>query len=253
MKVKYYDLESKRVFITGGGSGIGASIVEHFCEQGSEVYFIDINEDESKKLIEDIKNKNYILPTFIKCDLLNIKELQKTIADIISEKGPIDILINNAANDTRHKIDDVTEEYWDERMNVNLRHFFFTVQSVKKSMIDKGGGASINMGSTSWMVGQGGMAAYTAAKSGVVGLTRSFARDLGEFNIRVNSVVPGWVMTQRQMDLWLNDESEKELMKRQCLKEKLMPKELAQAVLFFSSEQSSGCTNQSYVVDKGWL
>ena len=138
-------------------------------------------------------------------------------------------------------------------MNVNLRHFFFTVQSVKKSMIDNGGGAIINMGSTSWMVGQGGMAAYTAAKSGVVGLTRSFARDLGEFNIRVNSVVPGWVMTQRQMDLWLNDESEKELMKRQCLKEKLMPKELAQAVLFFSSQQSSGCTNQSYVVDKGWL
>jgi len=253
MKVKYYDLESKRVFITGGGSGIGASIVEHFCEQGSEVYFIDINEDESKKLIEDIKNKNYSLPTFIKCDLLNIKELQKTISDIISNKGPIDILINNAANDTRHKIDDVTEEYWNERINVNLRHFFFTVQSVKKSMIDNGGGAIINMGSTSWMVGQGGMAAYTAAKSGVVGLSRSFARDLGEFNIRVNSVVPGWVMTQRQIDLWLNDESEKELMKRQCLKEKLMPHELAQAVLFFSSEQSSGCTNQSYIVDKGWL
>ena len=253
MKVKYYDLKNKRVFVTGGGSGIGASIVEHFCEQGSEVYFIDINEDESKKLIEDIKNKNYSLPTFIKCDLLNIKELQKTIADIISNKGPIDILINNAANDTRHKIDDVTEEYWNERINVNLRHFFFTVQSVKKSMIDNGGGAIINMGSTSWMVGQGGMAAYTAAKSGVVGLSRSFARDLGEFNIRVNSVVPGWVMTQRQIDLWLNDESEKELMKRQCLKEKLMPHELAQAVLFFSSEQSSGCTNQSYVVDKGWL
>jgi NAD(P)-dependent dehydrogenase (short-subunit alcohol dehydrogenase family) len=253
VKVKYYDLEKKRVFITGGGSGIGASIVEHFCEQGSEVYFIDINEDESKKLIEEIKNKNYSLPTYIKCDLLNIKELQKTIADIISNKGPIDILINNAANDTRHNIDDVTEEYWNERMNVNLRHFFFSVQSVKKSMIDNGGGAIINMGSTSWMVGQGGMAAYTAAKSGVVGLTRSFARDLGEFNIRVNSVVPGWVMTQRQIDLWLNDESEKELMKRQCLKEKLMPKELAQAVLFFSSEQSSGCTNQSYVVDKGWL
>jgi NAD(P)-dependent dehydrogenase (short-subunit alcohol dehydrogenase family) len=253
MKVKYYDLESKRVFITGGGSGIGASIVEHFCEQGSEVYFIDINEDESKKLIEDIKNKNYSLPTFIKCDLLNIKELQKTISDIISDKGPIDILINNAANDTRHKIDDVTEEYWNERMNVNLRHFFFTVQSVKKSMIDNGGGAIINMGSTSWMIGQGGMAAYTAAKSGVVGLTRSFARDLGEFKIRVNSVVPGWVMTKRQIDLWLNDESEKELMQRQCLKEKLMPKELAQAVLFFSSDQSSGCTNQSYVVDKGWL
>ena len=253
MKVKYYDLENKRVFITGWGSGIGASIVEHFCEKASEVYFIDINISESEKLIENIKNKKYAIPTFIECDLQNIKQLQKIIADIIDQKGPIDILINNAANDTRHKIDDVTEEYWNERINVNLRHFFFTVQSVKKSMIDNGGGAIINMGSTSWMVGQGGMAAYTAAKSGVVGLSRSFARDLGEFNIRVNSVVPGWVMTQRQIDLWLNDESEKELMKRQCLKEKLMPHELAQAVLFFSSEQSSGCTNQSYVVDKGWL
>ena len=181
-------------------------------------------------------------------DTKNIQDLSNHL-----KNEPIDILINNAANDTRHKIDDVTEEYWNERMNVNLRHFFFTVQSVKNSMIDNGGGAIINMGSTSWMVGQGGMAAYTAAKSGVVGLSRSFARDLGEFNIRVNSVVPGWVMTQRQIDLWLNDESEKELMKRQCLKEKLMPHELAQAVLFFSSEQSSGCTNQSYIVDKGWL
>ena len=185
--------------------------------------------------------------------MLNIKQLQKTIADIIDQKGPIDILINNAANDTRHKIDDVTEEYWNERINVNLRHYFFTVQSVKKSMIENKGGVIVNMGSASWMVGQSGMAAYTAAKSGVVGLTRSFARDLGEFNIWVNSVVPGWVLTQRQIDMWLNEESEKDLMKNQCLKEKLMPHELAQTVLFFSSEQSSGCTNQSYIVDKGWL
>ena len=183
MNVKYNDLENKRVFITGGGSGIGASIVEHFCAQGSEVYFIDINVSESKKLIDEIKKKNFSIPTFIECDLLNIKQLQQTISNIIKEKGPINILINNAANDTRHKIDEVTEEYWNERMNVNLRHFFFTVQSVKKSMIENGGGSIINMGSTSWMIGQGGMAAYTAAKSGVVGLTRSFARDLGEFKI----------------------------------------------------------------------
>ena len=253
MKVKYFDLENKRVFITGGGSGIGASIVEHFCEQGSEVYFVDINVEESKKLVDEMKNKKFKEPTFIECDLINIKLLQETILKIITEKGPINILINNAANDTRHKIDDVTVEYWDERINVNLRHFFFTVQAVKKSMIDNNGGVIINMGSTSWMVGQGGMAAYTAAKSGVVGMTRSFARDLGEFNIRVNSVVPGWVMTQRQIDMWLNKESEEELMKKQCLKEKLMPNEIAQAVLFFSSDQSSGCTNQSYIVDKGWL
>ena len=253
MKVKYFDLENKRVFITGGGSGIGASIVEHFCEQGSEVYFVDINVEESKKLVDEMKNKKFKAPTFIECDLVNIKLLQEIILKIIAEKGPINILINNAANDTRHKIDDVTVEYWDERINVNLRHFFFTVQAVKKSMIENKGGVIINMGSTSWMVGQGGMAAYTAAKSGVVGMTRSFARDLGEFNIRVNSVVPGWVMTQRQIDMWLNKESEEELMKKQCLKEKLMPNEIAQAVLFFSSDQSSGCTNQSYIVDKGWL
>ena len=184
---------------------------------------------------------------------LGIKLPQINDSKILTEKGPINILINNAANDTRHKIDDVTVEYWDERINVNLRHFFFTVQAVKKSMIENNGGVIINMGSTSWMIGQGGMAAYTAAKSGVVGMTRSFARDLGEFNIRVNSVVPGWVMTQRQIDMWLNKESEEELMKKQCLKEKLMPNEIAQAVLFFSSDQSSGCTNQSYIVDKGWL
>ena len=253
MKVKYFDLENKRVFITGGGSGIGASIVEHFCEQNSEVYFIDINEEASNKLVSECKNKKLAIPNFIKCDLLNIKKLQNTISKIISEKGPIEILINNAANDERHKIEDVTEEFWNQRMNINLRHYFFTVQSVKKTMIKNKGGAIVNIGSASWMIGQGGMAAYTAAKSGVVGLTRSFARDLGEHNIRVNSVVPGWTMTERQIEKWLTPESEKDLMKNQCLKSKLMPSDIAKAVLFFSSDQSSGCTNQSYVVDKGWL
>jgi len=253
MKVKYFDLENKRVFITGGGLGIGASIVEHFCEQNSEVYFIDINEEASNKLVSECKNKKLAIPNFIKCDLLNIKELQNTISKIISENGPIEILINNAANDERHKIEDVTEEFWNQRMNINLRHYFFTVQSVKKTMIKNKGGAIVNIGSASWMIGQGGMAAYTAAKSGVVGLTRSFARDLGEHNIRVNSVVPGWTMTERQIEKWLTPESEKDLMKNQCLKSKLMPSDIAKAVLFFSSDQSSGCTNQSYVVDKGWL
>ena len=253
MKVKYYDLENKRVFVTGGGSGIGASIVEHFCEQKAEVYFIDINEDESNKLISECKNKNFSVPNFINCDLLNIKELQSTISKIISEKGPIEILINNAANDERHKIEDVTEEFWNDRMNINLRHYFFTVQSVREAMIKNNGGVIVNIGSASWMIGQGGMAAYTAAKSGVVGLTRSFARDLGEFNIRVNSVGPGWTITERQLEKWLTPEAESEMMKKQCIKKRLMPSDIAKAVLFFSSNQSSGCTNQSYVVDNGWL
>ena len=253
MSVIYSDLKDKRVFITGGGSGIGASIVEHFCEQGSNVFFIDINEKSSNKLVSNCKNKKFSVPTFINCDLLNIKFLQNTISKIISDNGAIDILVNNAANDERHSIDEVTEEFWNERMNINLRHYFFTVQSVKKAMIENKGGSIINIGSVSWMIGQGGMAAYTAAKSGVVGLTRSFARDLGEFNIRVNSVVPGWVMTERQIEKWLTPESEADMMKKQCLKHKLMPSDIAKTVLFFGSDQSSGCTNQDYIVDKGWL
>jgi len=253
MKVKYFDLENKRVFITGGGSGIGASIVEHFCEQNSEVYFIDINEEASNKLVSECKNKKLAIPNFIKCDLLNIKDLQDVISKIISEKGPIEILINNAANDERHKIENVTEEYWNERMNINLRHYFFTVQSVREAMIKNKSGVIVNIGSASWMIGQGGMAAYTAAKSGVVGLTRSFARDLGEHNIRVNSVVPGWTITERQIEKWLTPESEADMMKKQCIKRRLMPSDISKAVLFFSSDQSSGCTNQSYVVDNGWL
>ena len=253
MKVKYFDLENKNVFVTGGGSGIGASIVQHFCEQQSKVFFVDINEDESQKVINICTNKKFSIPTFIKCDLLNIKDLQNTISKIINDNGAIDVLVNNAANDERHSIDEVTEDFWNERMNINLRHYFFTVQSVKKSMIENKGGSIINIGSVSWMIGQGGMAAYTAAKSGVVGLTRSFARDLGEFNIRVNSVVPGWVMTERQIEKWLTPESEADMMKKQCLKHKLMPSDIAKTVLFFGSDASSGCTNQDYIVDKGWL
>ena len=253
MTAIYEDLKNKIVFVTGGGSGIGASIVEHFCEQGSEVYFIDINEEASNKLVFECKNKNFSVPTFIKCDLLNIKDLQNTISKIIDNNGAIDILVNNAANDERHSIDEVTEEFWNERMNINLRHYFFTVQSVKKAMIANKGGSIINIGSVSWMIGQGGMAAYTAAKSGVVGLTRSFARDLGEFDIRVNSVVPGWVMTERQIEKWLTPEPETDMLKKQCLKHKLMPSDIAKTVLFFGSDASSGCTNQDYVVDKGWL
>ena len=253
MKVKYFDLENKKVFITGGGSGIGASLVEHFCEQQAEVYFIDINEESSNKLILECKNKKLTIPNFIKCDLLNIKELQNVISKIITEKRPIEILINNAANDERHNIEDVTEEFWNDRININLRHYFFTVQSVREAMIKNKGGVIVNIGSASWMIGQGGMAAYTAAKSGVVGLTRSFARDLGEYNIRVNSVVPGWTITERQIEKWLTPESEADMMKKQCIKKRLMPSDIAKAVLFFSSNQSSGCTNQSYVVDNGWL
>ena len=184
--------------------------------------------------------------------MVDIEEMKNKINEIREELGLISILVNNAANDQRHNIDDVTPEFWDDRMNVNLKHYFFTSQSVYEDMKKLGDGKIVNIGSFSWMLGQGNMPGYTTAKSAIMGLTRSLARDLGEFNIRVNSVVPGWTMTERQIEKWLTPESEKELMKNQCLKRKLMPSDIAKAVLFFASDQSSGCTNQSYIVDNGW-
>jgi len=249
----YPSLKDKVVLITGGAQGIGESIVEQFVTQKSKVAFLDIDENAGKNLVKKIHQKYNKNPLFIKCDLKDINQLQDSISLVREKLGLISVLVNNAANDERHDIDSVTPEFWDDRMNINLRHYFFTVQSVKKSMIENKGGSIVNIGSVSWMIGQGGMAAYTAAKSGVVGLTRSFARDLGEFNIRVNSVVPGWVMTERQIEKWLTPESEADMMKKQCLKHKLMPSDIAKTVLFFGSDASSGCTNQDYIVDKGWL
>ncbi len=251
MKVKYFDLENKLVFITGGGSGIGSSIVEHFCEQKSKVFFVDINVEESQKVIKVCKEKKLSIPTFIKCDLKDIKETQNIIHKIINENGPIHVLINNAANDTRHNIDEVTEEYWEDRINVNLKHFFFTIQAAKKSMIENLGGVIINMGSVSWMMGEGGMPAYTTSKAGILGMTRSFARDLGPYNIRVNSIVPGSIATERQVKMWLTPEYKKFILDKQCLKRQLTPADVAQVVLFYSSDQSSGCTNHYYMVDAG--
>lgn len=251
MRVKYFDLENKLVFITGGGSGIGSSIVEHFCEQKSKVFFVDINVEESQKVIKVCKEKKLSIPTFIKCDLKDIKETQNIIHKIINENGPIHVLINNAANDTRHNIDEVTEEYWEDRINVNLKHFFFTIQAAKKSMIENLGGVIINMGSVSWMMGEGGMPAYTTSKAGILGMTRSFARDLGPYNIRVNSIVPGSIATERQVKMWLTPEYKKFILDKQCLKRQLTPADVAQVVLFYSSDQSSGCTNHYYMVDAG--
>jgi len=167
--------------------------------------------------------------------------------------GPIDILVNNAAHDERHTIDSVTPEYWDDRMAVNLRHQFFAAQAVYPDMERSGGGAIVNLGSVTYMVGQGGMAGYSAAKSAVWGLTRSLARDLGPKGIRVNCVVPGWIMTERQMEMWLTPESEEELMQSQCLKRKLYPDDIARVVLFMAADDSGGCTNQMFIVDGGWV
>ena len=249
----YPSLRDRAVFVTGGGGGIGASIVEHFCRQGARVAFVDIDEAPSRALVERIAGGGDPAPLFIPCDLRDIPALQAAIAQAVAALGPIRVLINNAAHDERHAIDEVTPEYWDDRMAVNLRHQFFAVQAVHRGMAEAGGGAIVNLGSVTWMVGQGGMPGYSAAKSAIVGLTRSLARDLGPDNIRVNSVLPGWIMTERQVAMWLTPESEAKLLENQCLKRKLYPADIARAVLFFAADDSAACTNQSYIVDGGWV
>ena len=251
MKAKYFDLENKKVFITGGGSGIGAQIVESFCEQGSDVFFVDINRKDSKKLLSKLKNKNIKIPEFIECDLLNIKKLQKIIKKIIANNGNIDILINNAANDDRHSTDQVDEKYWNNRMDVNLKHFFFTIKSVLNGMIKNKSGSIVNLSSVSWMMGEGDKVAYETAKSAVIGLTRSFAREFGKYNIRCNSVTPGSIATERQIKHWLTPKYKKFILDKQCLKRQLKPSDVANLVLYLSSDVSSGCTKQNFIVDAG--
>jgi len=246
----YPSLNNKVVVVTGGGSGIGESITRSFIKQGAKVAFLDFNEKDSIKLINDLNTDNL---HFEFCDLRDIEELKNSIKKISSKFGPIQILVNNAARDDRHSLQSVTSEYFDERIATNLKHQLFASQAVVSDMEKNGGGAIINMGSTSWMIGQGGMPCYTTAKSAIQGLTRGLARDLGPKNIRVNCVVPGWIMTERQVDMWLTPESEKELMDRQCIKRKLFPKDIARFVLFMASDEASACSNQSFVVDGGWL
>jgi len=251
MAATYSDLENKVVLITGGGSGIGEAMTREFARQKARVAFIDIAMDASKALVSELGAKGSAVH-FEQCDLTDIPALKRAVASIKAKLGPIQVLINNAAHDERHATETLTEEMWDSRIAVNLKHQFFAAQAVLPDMKVAKAGSIVNLGSVSWMVGQGGMAGYTAAKSGVIGLTRSLARDFGEYNIRVNAVAPGWIMTQRQLDKWMTPEKEADLLSRQCLKRKLYPPEIAKFVLFLASDEASACTNQHYVVDGGW-
>ena len=247
----YPSLKQRTVLVTGGGSGIGEAIVRRFVDQGSRVGFIDIDVQASRQLLTSLPAEASV--HFEQADLRDIGALRRAVASIREALGPITILINNAARDDRHAIEDVTPEFWDERISVNLKHQFFCAQAVAPDMAQAGGGSIVNMGSVSWVIGQGNMPCYTTAKSAVQGLTRALARDLGPKNVRVNSILPGWIMTQRQQDLWLTPAGEAEIMQRQCLKRKLMPDDIARAVLFFAANDSGACTNQNYIVDGGWV
>jgi len=242
----YPSLRNEAVIITGGASGIGASIVEHFAAQGARVGFVDIDEAAGRVLAAKAG------ATFIACDLRNIEELRNAITTFTRDLGPPLALVNNAARDDRHSIEDVTPEFWDERMATNLRHQFFAAQAVAPAMRARKRGSIINMGSTSWMLSLGNMPAYVTAKAAVQGLTRGLARDLGPDLIRVNTVVPGWIMTERQVKLWLTPEGEADLKKNQCLPEKLYPDDVARMVLWLAADDSRMVTAQDFVVDGGW-
>ncbi len=253
MKTEYFDLKNKRALISGGASGIGSSIVEHLCEQGVEVYFFDINKKQAQSTLNRIKKKNIKLPTFVECNIKNIEKYKASILNIIKKKGPIDILVNNASNDQRHSLENITEKYWDDRMSINLKHYLFAIQTVKKSMVKNKGGSIINLGSVSWVRGAVMFPAYSTAKAGIHGLTRSLARDLGKYNIRINSIAPGSIATARQSKLWLNPKFKKEILKNQALKKQLLPEDVSKMVLFLASNVSSGCTKQNFTVDAGLI
>jgi len=249
----YPSLNGRVVFITGGASGIGASLVEHFAEQGARVALIDIADEAAGALAQRLADAGTPKPWFRHCDIRDIAALQAAIRDAAEVLGPITVLVNNAANDERHTIESVTVAYWEDRMQINLRHQFFAAQAVVPIMQAAGGGAIVNFGSSSWHIGQGGMPAYVTAKAAIEGLTRGLARDLGPHNIRVNCVIPGWIMTERQIKFWLTPEGEQELMQKQCLKEKLYPPDVARLALWLAADDARMCTNQTYVVDGGWI
>lgn len=248
----YPSLRDAVVLITGGGSGIGAALTRRFAQQGAKVGFLDIARAPSEALVTELRDAGYTVD-FVHADLRDIAALRAGVATVRSSLGPIGILLNNAAHDERHPTAEVTPDYFDDRIAVNLKHQFFAAQAVLPDMQAAQKGCIINFGSISWMLGQGGMPLYTAAKAAVVGLTRSLARDYGKDNIRVLSIAPGWIMTERQIELWMSPEADKQRLEGQCLKRPLIPDDVARAALFFASDEAGAMTNQSYIVDGGWM
>ena len=242
----YPSLKGKTVFITGGASGIGAELVRSFAAQGARVGFVDLDEANSQVLADTSADIIYEL-----CDLKDIKSLQNGLAKLALRIGPATILVNNAANDDRHNWQEVTPAYWDERIQTNLRHQFFAIQAVAPGMIEAGGGSIINMGSNSWHETGGGFPAYATSKAAVHGLTRTMARDLGKHRIRVNTVVPGWIMTDRQKQLWATPETLEKQRGRQCLPDLIEPVYVARMVIFLASDDASMCSANNYMVEGG--
>lgn len=245
LRAVYPSLRGKRVLVTGGGSGIGAGIVEGFARQGADVTFFDLTNGDSQALAAKVGAR------YVENDLLDVSSTQRAIAKLQDEGGAFDVLVNNAANDDRHSIEDVTEEYWDNRLGVNLKHMFFCSQAVMPGMRTKGGGVIVNLGSISWHLALPDLVLYQTCKAAIEGLTRALARDLGPDNIRVTCVVPGNVRTPRQLQ-WYTPEGEAEIVDAQCLKSRLVPEDIAAMVMFLASDDARLATGHEYWVDAGW-
>jgi len=249
----YPSLRDQVVLVTGGGSGIGAAVVEQFALQGARVAFVDLAVECSTGLVANLAPRCPHAPLFVPCDLTHIAALQAAVTEVTGRIGPPRVLVNNAGNDDRHRFEDITPEYWDQRMNVNLRHQFFAAQAVAPGMRTAGGGSIINMSSIAWMVPSPELSVYITAKAAILGMTRSIAHALGSANIRVNCVLPGLIVTDRQRRLWITPEYEAEALGRQCLKRLLLPADVARLLLFLASDDSSAITNQSHIIDGGWI
>jgi NAD(P)-dependent dehydrogenase (short-subunit alcohol dehydrogenase family) len=247
----YPSLAGKRVIVTGGGSGIGAGLVEAFVRQGAHVAFLDIDAGVGEALATKLEPEKRGQLAFAAVDLKDVTALQTALADFQARFGGIDVLVNNAANDDRHTIDEVTPAYWDDRMATNLRHLFFAAQAVAPAMKAQGRGVILNLGSISWHLALGELVLYQTAKAAIEGLTRSLARDLGRDGIRVNTIVPGNVQTPRQMK-WYSPEGEAEIVAAQCLDGRVQPADIAAMALFLASDDARFCTGHNYWVDAGW-
>jgi D-xylose 1-dehydrogenase len=248
---RYVSLKGRVVFISGGSSGIGAELVRAFAAQGAKVAFCGTKPDGGKRLIDELTNAGDAAPWYGACDVRDVAAYQSLLARVASEVGPIRVLVNNAGRDDRHKMEEVTSEFWDDRIALNLKHYFFAIQSVASGMAQAGGGSVINMGSVSWMRGRPNLVGYTTAKAGILGLTRTLARELGARNIRVNALVPGAIVTDRQTTLHRDPAADKEFLDAQCLKIRLDPGHVARATLFLAADDSGGMTGQHVLVDGG--
>lgn len=249
----YPSLRDRVVLVTGGATGIGESIVEAFAGQRSRVAFLDIDDTAAAALVERIAAAGLPPPFFVHCDLTDIEALRFAIRAVEDQFGTVEVLVNNAANDARHTIEEVTPESFDRNIAVNLRHQFFAVQAVVESMKRAGRGSIVNMSSISWVIPSTGLPVYITAKAAVVGMTRTLAHELGAHNIRVNAVLPGAILTEKQQRLWLSEEYKAKVLEAQALKRHLYPDEVARLVLFLAADDSAAITNQSCVIDGGWV